>query len=88
MSGKKVDKEDVWEQTAGIEPMSGFNGYDVTKTADDEIILSRFNKQYNLDVNLEFETVRTGNTKKLLELLSNAYMEKLQDKNKNTSQIK
>lgn len=79
MSGNKVDNVDVWEQTAGNEPISGFNGYDITRASDGKLVLSRFNKQYNLDINLEFETVKTGNTKKLLELLSDAYMEKLQE---------
>lgn len=79
MSGKKVDNEDVWEQTAGNEPISGPNGYDITRASDGKLVLSRFNRQYNLDINLEFETVKTGNTKKLLELLSDAYMEKLQE---------
>ncbi len=80
MSGIKVDDEDVWEQNAGNEPMSEFNGYDVTRTSDGKLVLSRFNEPYNLDINLEFETVKTGNTRKLMELLSDAYMEKLQDK--------
>lgn len=79
MSGKEMGKGDVWEQTAGNEPISGSNGYDITRTSDGKLVLSRFNKQYNLNINLEFETVKTGNTKKLLELLSDAYMEKSQD---------
>ena len=79
MSGKKVDNEELQEQTDENEPTFEVSGYDISKTSEGKIILKRFNKQYNLDINLEFETVRTGNTKKLLELLSDAYMEKLQD---------
>lgn len=80
MCEEKQDNEDVWEQTAENALKSRLTGYAIINTQDGKIICNRYNERYDLTINLEFESVRTGNTKKLMELLSIAYMEKLQEK--------